>query len=139
MVAQSSTESEWYACAEAAKEAAFVKNLLDELGSNTPRTVPLMCDNQSTIKQSLNQVDQHRCRHLGMRSHYLRQQCHAGHLQLRFVPSAEQLGDLYTKCLPTPQHAKLRKYLNVMSVEQFHQKFGKAKSASTSKHTADRS
>ena len=128
VVAQSSTESEWHAGADAAKEAAFIKNLFDELGINTPRTVPLMCDNQSTIKQSLNQVDQRRCRHLGMRSHFLRQQCHSGHLCMQFVPSTQQLGDLYTKCLPTPQHEKLRKNLNVMSVAQFHAKFGKAKS-----------
>ena len=128
MVAQSSTESEWYSSADAAKEAAFIKNLFDELNIQTPRTVPLMCDNQSTIKQSPNQVDQRRCRHLGMRSHFLRQQCHAGNLQLQFTPSAEQLGDIYTKCLPRPQHEKLRSNLNVMSTAQFHAKFGSTKS-----------
>ena len=109
------------------KKQRLLKNLFDELGIQNPRTVPLMCDNQSTIKQSLNQVDQRRCRHLGMRSHFLRQQCHVGNLQLQFVPSSDQLGDLYTKCLPKPQHEKLRKISNVMSTAQFHAKFGSAK------------
>ena len=76
-VAQSTPESEWRAAADAAKEAAFLKNLFYELKIDCPRDVPLRCDNQSTIKQSLNQVDQRRCRHLGMKTHFLRcQQCH---------------------------------------------------------------
>ena len=82
VVAQSTPESEWHAAADAAKEAAYIKNLFYELGIDCPRSVPLKCDNQSTIKQSLNQVDQRRCRHLGMKTHFLRQQCHAGHLSL---------------------------------------------------------
>ena len=70
---------------DAAKEAAYLKNLFYELKIDCPRAVPLKCDNQSTIKQSINQVDQRRCRHLGMRTHYLRQQCHSvGNLELEF-------------------------------------------------------
>ena len=119
VVAQSSAESEWYAAADAAKEASYVKNVFTSLGIVTPRNVPLMCDNQSTIKQSLNAVDQQSSRHLGMRSHYLRQQCHSGDLNLQFVPSADQLGDIFTKVLATAQHEKLRAELNMMSVSEF--------------------
>ena len=85
-VAQSTSESEWHAAADAAKEAAYLKNLFYELKIDCPRTVPLKCDNQSTIKQSINQVDQRRCRHLGVRSHYLRQQYHAGLSTSRLCP-----------------------------------------------------
>ena len=95
------------AAADAAKEAAFLKNLFLEMRLQAPRAVPLKCDNQSTIKQSLNQVDQRRCRHMGMRTHFLRQQCHSGNLRLEYIPSSEQLGDAYTKCLYTPQHLKI--------------------------------
>ena len=96
-----------------------MKNLFYELNIDCPRTVPLKCDNQSTIKQSINQVDQRRCRHLGMRTHYLRQQCHSGNLELQYVPSAEQRGDIFTKCLYTPQHAALRSELKAMSTADF--------------------
>ena len=112
VVAQSTSESEWHAAADAAKEAAYLKNLFYELNIDCPRTVPLKCDNQSTIKQSINQVDQRRCRHLGMRTHYLRQQCHSGNLELEYVPSAEQRGRIFTKCLYTPQHETLRSTLD---------------------------
>ena len=119
VVAQSTPESEWHAAADAAKEAAFIKNLFYELDIDCPRAVPLRCDNQSTITQSLNQVDQRRCRHLGMKTHFLRQQCHAGNLSLSYVPSANQLGDIFTKCLPTAPHETMRRSLNVMSVKDF--------------------
>ena len=65
------------------------------------------------------QVDQRRCRHLGMRTHYLRQQCHAGLLQLEYVPSAQQRGDIFTKCLYKPQHENLRSTLKVMPLMIF--------------------
>ena len=98
-----------------------VKRLHDALGIDCPRSVPLKCDNQSTIKQSLNQVDQRRCRYLGMKTHFLRQQCHAGHLSLSYVPSASQKGDIFTKCLPTAQHEPIRRSLNtcMMTTQQF--------------------
>ena len=127
VVVQSTPESERYAAADAAKEAAYLKNLFYELKINCPRTVPLKCDNQSTIKQSINQVDQRRCRHLGMRSHYLRQQCHAGHLHLDYVPSAKQRGDIFTKCLYTPQHEALRSELQVMSTADFRSEYNTSK------------
>ena len=127
VVAQSTPESEWYAAADAAKEAAYIKNIFSEMGISAPRTTPLKCDNQSTIKQSINQVDLRRCRHLGMRTHYLRQQCHAGHLQLQYVPSNDQKGDIFTKVLHTPQHEALRKSLNCMTIHEFRSRFNQSK------------
>ena len=119
VVAQSSAESEWYAAADAAKEAEFLKNLLNDMNIRQSGPVPLLCDNQSTIKQTLNAVDQRSSRHLGMRSHFLRQQCHAGDLELHYVPTQNQLADLYTKCLPAPGHEQLRHSLGILSPAEF--------------------
>ena len=120
VVAQSSAESEWYAAADAAKEAEFLKNLLTDMGMHHSGPVPLLCDNQSTIKQTLNAVDQRSSRHLGMRSHFLRQQCHAGDLELQYVPTQNLFADLCTKCLPAPTHELLRHSLGVLSPDEFH-------------------
>ena len=38
----------------------------------------LNCDNQSAIKQSVRSFDQKMPRHVGMRMHHLRSQCHRG-------------------------------------------------------------
>ena len=114
VVAQSSTESEWYAAADAAKEALFLRHLFSDLKIPLHGSMELKCDNQSTIKQSLNAVNQHNSRHIGQRAHFLRQQCHTGNLSLKYVSTHEQLGDLFTKCLPEPAHNYLRKKLGVL-------------------------
>jgi hypothetical protein len=103
VVAQSSAESEWYA----------------DLGMPQHGAIPMMCDNQSTIKQTLNAVDQQSSRHLGMRSHFLRQLCHTNRLKMFFVPSRFQLADIMTKVLPRPCHEFLRSQLGMMSTGEF--------------------
>ena len=119
IVALSSSESEWYAAAEAAKDAAYVKDLFQNFGLPNQNPTTLFCDNQSTIKQSMNKIDARNSRHIGMRAHYLRFQCHSGRLHLQFIPSQEQLADAMTKLLPMSTHEKLRKSMGVMRRSEF--------------------
>ena len=118
-MALSSSESEWYAAAEAAKDAAYIKDLFQNFGLPNQNPTTLFCDNQSTIKQSMNKIDARNSRHIGMRAHYLRFQCHSGRLHLQFIPSQEQLADAMTKLLPMPTHEKLRKSMGVMRRSEF--------------------
>ena len=115
VVAQSSTESEWYAAADAAKEAVHFRHMFNDLSIPIHGAISLRCDNQSTIKQSVNAVDQKNSRHIGQRAHFLRQQCNSGQLSLLFVPTKEQRADLFIKCLPTPAHEDLRRKIGVIS------------------------
>eukprot|EP00965_Chrysotila_dentata_P058727 1948589-Pleurochrysis_carterae.AAC.1 len=48
-VALSSCEAEIIAASEAAKEATYLRTLLDELGENTKDATPLHLDNKSAI------------------------------------------------------------------------------------------
>ena len=58
------------------------------------------------------------------------QQCHAGHLQLEYVPSNDQKGDIFTKVLHTPQHEALRKSLNCMTIHEFRSRYNQRESKS---------
>ena len=119
IIALSSAESETYSASEVAKDAAYVKKVFTEL--KLPAQLPfiLNCDNQSTIKQTLNFVDQKNSRHIGMRAHYLRFQCHSNKLKLAFVPTNDQIADLLTKLVPQPLHERLRLIMGVMPRHQF--------------------
>lgn len=119
MVALSSSESEWYAASEAAKEASYIKDLFNDLDLPNVDPSVLKCDNQSTIKQSINAVSQRNSRHIGMRNHFLRFLCHSGRLLLQFVPTTEQLADCMTKNLPMPTHEKLRFQMGVLRRDEF--------------------
>ena len=119
IIALSSAESETYAASEAAKDAAYVKKVFTELQLPAQLPFDLKCDNQSTIKQTLNFVDQRNSRHIGMRAHYLRFQCHSSKLKLHFVPTNEQIADLFTKLVPQPLHERLRLTMGIVTRDQF--------------------
>ena len=98
-VALSSAESEWAAAKESAKDAAYIINLFRDLNMHFQLPLMLNCDNQSAIKQSVRSFDQKRSRHIGMRMHYLRSQCHRGEISMQWVPTKSQSGDIYTKTI----------------------------------------
>ena len=91
-LAQSSTESEYYAAAEAVKEAARTRALHHDLGYRTgPITV--YEDNQSCIKQAENPCDREAQKHIDLRAHYLREQVHANNVKMVYVSTGEQVAD----------------------------------------------
>ena len=67
-VALSTTEAEYMAAAEAAKEALWVKGLVKELGVDQSG-VQLHCDRQSAIYLAKNQVYHARTKHIDVRFH----------------------------------------------------------------------
>jgi hypothetical protein len=120
VVALSSAESEWYAAVEAAKEALYVQKIFVDLGIKAISPLKLLCDNQSTIKQSIMAVNQRSSRHIGMKAHFLRHLCHAGKIAMEYISTREQIADLLTKCLPKPTHVYLRRKMGILSYDEFN-------------------
>ena len=111
-LAQSSTESEYYAAADAVKEAARIRALHDDLGYRTgPTTVHE--DNQSCIKQSQNPCDREGQKHIDVRAHYLREQTHAGNVVMKYVSTSLQIADCLSKNLPRPAFELHRKAMGL--------------------------
>ena len=100
-----------------AKEGVYLRRVLADLGNPVYGPLELRCDNQSTVKQSVSGLDQRRSRHIGLRYHYLKHLCNERQIQLSYVPTAEQIGDIFTKCLPVPQNEYLRYKLGVRAFE----------------------
>ncbi|KAE8686551.1 cytochrome P450 71A9-like [Hibiscus syriacus] len=72
IVALSTTEAEYMAAAEAAKEALWLTGLVKELGIQQGG-VQLLCDNQSAIHLAKNQVYRARTKHIDVRFHKIRE------------------------------------------------------------------
>ena len=111
--AHSSSESGWYAAGDGGKEAAHLRKLMFDLGSPFNGPINLRCDNHSTIKQTVNAVDQSQRHNIGLRNHWIRRECNNNKLRLGFVPSSEQRADALTKNLPLPAFEKLRLLIGV--------------------------
>ena len=71
IVAQSSTEAEYMAIAEACKESVWLKGLYAELCGDTT-CINLFCDNQSAIYLTKDQMFHERTKHIDVKYHYIR-------------------------------------------------------------------
>jgi len=72
LVALSSTEAEYKALAEGAKEAMWLKNMYSELQFPL-KCVSLYCDNQAAIQVSKNPVQHFKTRHFRLAWHFIRE------------------------------------------------------------------
>lgn len=112
-VAQSTTDSEYIACAESAREAVWLRNLLTSIALPPHGPTPLLCDNKAARILSEDQVFHSRSKHIDIRYHYIRECCENGSILVRYVPSAENVADILTKPLAYPQFKQLRSFLGL--------------------------
>ena len=103
----SSTEAEYVALNAATKEAIWVLRLLEEMGVKIKKPVPVHADNQSTIALAKHHMAKPRTKHIALRYHWIREQIVNDTFKLFYVPSNENLADLFTKILSQKQQAKL--------------------------------
>jgi hypothetical protein len=98
MVALSSTEAEYIALGEAAKDAVWLREWLTAvLGLTVP--IRVLCDNSAALKVAANDSDSSRTRHYTARHHFVRELILENQLRLEWVSTQEQAADLLTKQL----------------------------------------
>jgi hypothetical protein len=96
IVALSSCEAEFIALAECIKEVLWWIQLFKELRIDLPPPV-VYVDNQSAIALAKNPVAHNRTKHIDIRYYFLRQHVMEGHIRLVYVPTLENLADIFTK------------------------------------------
>lgn len=86
IIALSSTEAEYIACAESCKEMIFVKSLIEELLGTKLKT-KLFVDNTSAIKLIKNgQMNKH-SKHIDVRYHFINEKINEKLFELEYCPS----------------------------------------------------
>lgn len=103
-VALSTTEAEYMALAESAKESVYLRRFLYEIGLEDAANVSLFCDNNSAIKLAENPTFHARSKHIDIRHHFVRELLKRKELMLRHIPTDKQVADMLTKGLPRPKH-----------------------------------
>ena len=115
VVSQSSCEAELYAEAAAMNELSWLNGLLKEIhqvGKNDP--VPLLYgDNQSTQELTKNGIKSERTKHIDIKYHFVVNEVNEGRVQLKWIPTTQQLADVLTKSLGRHQHCELTRQLMV--------------------------
>jgi hypothetical protein len=112
VVALSSTEAEYYAASEAAREIVWMRSLLAHIGIPKTKPVPLFIDNRTAIDMAKGLGTQSQARkHIRVRYHYIREQVAAGRIQPVWTSTDSQEADIFTKPLTKKAFVNLRNLL----------------------------
>lgn len=112
----STTESEFVAASEAAKEATWIRSLLKEIRRREQEPIPLLCDNQGAIRCAHNPELHRKMKHIYIRFRLVKRAQESGVIDARYVNSQDQIATIFTKPLPLPKFQYLRKKLGIIEV-----------------------
>jgi histone deacetylase 1/2 len=112
-VSRSSTEAEYKSLANTTAEIIWVESLLKELGVQRNQTSCLWCDNMGATYLSANPIFHARMKHIEIDFHFVRERVASKQLEIRFIPSKDQVADGFTKALPTRQFEEFKHNLNL--------------------------
>ena len=104
--ALSTSEAEYMALCEAAKEAVWLKRVLKELGFEQG-TVKIYEDNQGAIAFTKNNVNHKRNKHIDVRYHYTRRLVEQEEIEVIYLPTEYMIADLLTKSPSKKQFVNL--------------------------------
>jgi hypothetical protein len=95
-VSRSSAEAEYRAVANVVAEAAWIRQLLNELHSPLPKTTLVYCDNISAVYMSSNQIQHQRTKHIEIDLHFVRERVALGDVRVLHVPTTSHYLSLPT-------------------------------------------
>ncbi|KAJ4705817.1 Retrovirus-related Pol polyprotein from transposon TNT 1-94 [Melia azedarach] len=108
-VTLSTTEAEYMALTEAAKEGIWLKGLVSDLGLHHDQAI-VYCDSLSAICLAKDQVHHEKTKHIDVRYHFLRSE---KRIKVNKVGTADNPADMFTKPV---SHSKFQHCLDLLNV-----------------------
>ena len=99
IVALSTAEAEYTVTVEAFKEAIWLRGMVNELGYEQT-SITILCDSQSAISLSKNQVHHEKTKHIDIKLHFIRLEVSKGTVKLVKVHTSNNVADMLTKPVP---------------------------------------
>ena len=86
---------------QATKEAIYLRNLQNDLDPETDaKPTIIYCDNQAAINLAKNQQYHARSKHIDIQHKFVNEKVADGLVELRYIPTSDQVADGLTKALP---------------------------------------
>jgi hypothetical protein len=96
-VTLSSTEAEYYATSEIAKEVIFAKSLLEEIGIQIQFPINFLCDNVGSIYLANNHCNSQRAKRIDTHQHFVGEWVEDEILKIIITPTLKNTADIFTK------------------------------------------
>ncbi|KAJ9560437.1 hypothetical protein OSB04_005597 [Centaurea solstitialis] len=105
-IADSTTEAEYIAAFDAAKEAVWLRNFLSDLRvvAIISRPIDIFCDNSGAVAQAKEPREHHKSRHVLRKYHLIREIIGRGDVKVCKIPTEENVADPLTKPLARVKH-----------------------------------
>jgi hypothetical protein len=107
VVSLSSTEAEYVAQTHAAKEAIWLRSFVSEITGKAAEPLTISCDNQGAIALSKDNKFHARTKHIDLRYHFIREAVEDGKIKVKYVPTNDNVSDIFTKALPRPKFQQM--------------------------------
>jgi hypothetical protein len=98
-ISLSTTEAEYIVVATCCTQILWMIQTLADLKVTYTDPIPIHCDNTSAITVSKNPILHSKTKHIPIKYHFLREQVTNRIVQLNYIPSTEQIADIFTKPL----------------------------------------
>ncbi|KAJ9550227.1 hypothetical protein OSB04_014272 [Centaurea solstitialis] len=105
-IADSTTEAEYIAACDAAKEAVWLRNFLLDLRvvASISRPIDIFCDNSGAVAQAKEPREHHKSRHVLRKYHLIREIIGRGDVRICKIPTEDNVADPLTKPLARAKH-----------------------------------
>ena len=100
----------------ASQEAIWLRKLLVGLFGPAMNPTIIHCDNQSSIKLSVNPIFHDRSKHIEIPYHYVRDMVDRNSIKLEYICTTDQTADILTKPLSRVKIEHLRKRLSMVEL-----------------------
>ena len=120
VVARSSTEAEYMALSFATTQILWLKALFVDLGIKLdPNPSVIWCDNIGATTLAYNMLFHARTKHIEVDVHFIGEKVADKDVEVRHIPSEDQITDVFTKALYVPQSVYLCNKLSLVHPAQF--------------------
>jgi hypothetical protein len=113
-ISLSTTEAEYIVVATCCTQILWMIQTLADLKVTYTNPIPIHCDNTSAISVSKNPILHSKTKHIPIKYHFLKEQVTNRIVQLNYIPSKEQMADIFTKPLATTPFGYLRQKLGII-------------------------
>ena len=110
----STMEAEYVAMSAAAREATWAIDFIEDLGLSKS----MWCDNRSAIDFAKNRIERSNTKHIRRAHHYVREMIDRGEVTPKYVPTTENLVDIFTKSLDKNLHREAVTRLGLMPASE---------------------